>query len=70
MEPYTGQPFRTDLLISRARIAASLGEFERAVALLQDAFRAGFTWRSVLHTLPGLDPLRGYAPYEELIRPR
>lgn len=59
-----------DLLLGRAILAAGLGENDRAVALLQDAFQMGYAWRSVLHIVPGLEKLRGYGPYEDLVRPR
>lgn len=58
-----------DVLLSRASVAASLGERERAVDLLRDAYRAGFDWRTILHIQPGIAKLKGYDPYEELIRP-
>lgn len=66
----TTQPSPADLLLERAILAASLGENDRAVGLLQDAFRMGFAWRSVLHIVPGLEKLRGDGPYEDLVRPR
>ena len=61
--------FEPERLVSRAAIAASLGDGDAAVRLLQDAFRGGFTWRSILHVEAGFDKLRGYAPYEALVRP-
>ena len=60
---------QSDVLMSRAAIAASLGEREAAVSLIQDACRAGYGWRSVLHQLPEFAPLRGYPPFDALARP-
>lgn len=57
------------VLMGRAGIAAWLGDRERAVRLLRDALSAGLEWRPVLHLDPLLAPLRGYEPFEELIRP-
>jgi tetratricopeptide (TPR) repeat protein len=60
---------KVDVLVTRAGIAAALGERDRAVAFLRDSFRAGFTWRTVLHIQVGLVRLRGYPPFEQLIGP-
>jgi len=56
----------------RARIAAALGEREAAVVLLREAFARGATWgaRLDLHRDPAFRRLRGYAPFDELMRPR
>lgn len=56
-------------LVSQAAISALLGERESAVRLLRDAFRGGFEWRGVLHIVRAFDGLRGYQPYDDLIRP-
>jgi len=53
--------------MNRASVAASLDEREAAVALIRDAYRAGYEWRTVVHILPGMSHLRGYPPYEALI---
>jgi len=60
---------RADLLMDRASIAASLGDRATAVRMIRDAYRAGFEWRNVIHVLLGFDRIRGYAPFEALIRP-
>ena len=52
----------------RAAILGALGERERAVELLRLAAREGDS-RPAWHTSPSLDALRGYPPFEELIRP-
>ncbi len=62
-------PLLADRLVLRAWVAASLDEREAAVAMLRDAFRAGYSWRSLLHINPGMKHLRGYPPYEALIHP-
>jgi hypothetical protein len=54
----------------RAGIAANLGERERAVELLRDAFAQGQYFGYSLHNSLALEPLRGYPPFEELIRPK
>jgi len=53
-----------------ARIAANLGEPERAVALLRAAYQSGFPDMTGWHTSVPLDPLRDYPPFVELMRPR
>jgi hypothetical protein len=57
--------------LARAEIAASLGQRDDAVALLNDAFAQGLgiMERYWLHLDPWLESLRGYAPFEALIRP-
>ncbi len=54
----------------RARIAASLGERDRAVTLLRDAFAQGVPYTAALHVDHGLAPLHGYAPYDEMLKPK
>ena len=63
---------------ARAQIAAILGERELAVSLLHDAFAEGLRFdmygpyrlRSFNHALPEFASLRGYPPFEELLRPK
>jgi tetratricopeptide (TPR) repeat protein len=54
----------------RACIAAHLGERERAVQLLRDAFSQGFKFSSGLHCSMDLEPLWDYPPFQELIEPK
>jgi tetratricopeptide (TPR) repeat protein len=54
----------------RAAIAAWLGEKERAVALLQQAFREGNPYGIGMHAHPALAPLWDYEPFREFLRPR
>ncbi len=54
----------------QARIAAMLGERDEAVRLLRSAFREGRRFGIWLHQDMYLESLRGYDPYEELVRPR
>ena len=64
---------RGELMLARAHLAAGFGRREQAVALLQEAAvpRAWFTLGSahVYHTDPLLAPLRGYPPFDALLRP-
>lgn len=61
---FGGVPYR------EARIAALLGDRERAVALLQDAFARGREFTIFLHRDRDLESLSGYPPFEELLRPK
>jgi TolB-like protein/tetratricopeptide (TPR) repeat protein len=54
----------------RACVAAQLGDKDRAVALLREAFAHGFNWIRGLHVYIFLEPLHGYPPFEELIKPQ
>lgn len=53
-----------------AAVAAVLGEPERAVSLLRRAFADGLPREMFLHTDPHLALLRGYQPFDSLVRPR
>ncbi|HEX6600293.1 MAG TPA: hypothetical protein VF034_13295, partial [Gemmatimonadaceae bacterium] len=63
---------------ARAQIAAVLGERELAVSLLHDAFAEGLRYdmyreyrlNNFNHALPEFASLRGYPPFEELLRPK
>ena len=54
----------------RARIASLLGEKERAVLLLQDAFAQGLIYGSYLLHQMDFEPLRDYKPFQELLKPK
>jgi tetratricopeptide (TPR) repeat protein/predicted Ser/Thr protein kinase len=54
----------------RACIAALLGEKERAVALLKEAFSQGRSYRVGIHRDINLEPLWDYPPFKELLRPK
>ena len=54
----------------RACIAALLGEKERAVILLEEAVSQGYVSWIIIHRDMDLEPLRGYPPYEELVKPK
>jgi Flp pilus assembly protein TadD/TolB-like protein/predicted Ser/Thr protein kinase len=56
--------------LDRARIAALLGDREQAVALLRQAFVEGQRGWLMLHFEPDFESLRGFPPFEELIRPK
>ena len=53
----------------RACIAAQLGEKQEAVALLRESFGRGRKFSTNVHRDSDLEPLRGYPPFEELLRP-
>jgi tetratricopeptide (TPR) repeat protein len=54
----------------RARIASLLSEREQAIALLREAFAQGLSYGAYLHRDVGLEPLRNYPPFQELMRPK
>lgn len=54
----------------RARIAALLGDRDRAVRLLARAHEEGWPHWSWDHLVEEYDALRGYEPFEEVMRPR
>ncbi len=55
--------------VARAGIAAHLGEKGRADQLLREALAEGFPIAGI-RPRPELEPLRGYGPFEELIKPK
>lgn len=63
-EHYRGLP-----MYHAARVMAAAGERGEAVALLRQALELGATLEE-WHTDPTLRLLHGFAPYEELVRPR
>jgi len=54
----------------RARIEALLGERERAVELLRQAYDEGWAYNLNLHTEMDFEGLKGFGPFEAFIRPR
>jgi predicted Zn-dependent protease len=54
----------------RACIAALLGEEEQAVSLLRLAHVEGREFSQWTQIDPDLEPLRGYPPFEEFMRPK
>jgi tetratricopeptide (TPR) repeat protein len=62
------QLFGLDLYL-QAAIAAGLGDREEAVEHLHAALRAGHQFNLSFHRNPFLDPLRGFEPFEEFLRP-
>ncbi len=52
-----------------ARIAALLGEPQRAVDLLRDALTQGFAYGLDFHSDADLESLRNYKPFVEMVRP-
>lgn len=54
----------------QAEIAAALGDRERAVALLRKGLGSGLAFGVEHHANPFLQPLAGFPPFEELIKPK
>ena len=54
----------------QACIAALLGERERAIELLRASFAAGRRFTLQVHRDVDLEPLWGYAPFEEFVAPK
>jgi tetratricopeptide (TPR) repeat protein len=54
----------------RACIASLLGEKQKAVKLLKEAFNQGRGYGVYLHNDMDLEPLRDYPPFQELIKPK
>ena len=54
----------------QACIAAHLGEKDRAVELLAEAFSKGYPFSVRLHSSMDLEPLWDYPPFQELIEPK
>ncbi len=57
-------------LYLQAQIAGLLGDRERALRLLQEATRKGFSRWGAAHVDPDLGPLRGDPDFQEWIRPK
>ena len=55
---------------ARARLWALLGEAERAMLLLRQAFDEGLNMRMWVHIDPDFDSLRGMPAYRQLLSPR
>jgi len=54
----------------RACIAALLGEKQKAIELLREAFAEGVAYGTRHHREIDLEPLWGYPPFKELLKPR
>ena len=54
----------------QAKIAAILGEYDRAVTLFQDAFNHGYAYRVDYHYDPDLEELRKYPSFQEFLKPK
>jgi DNA-binding SARP family transcriptional activator len=67
-QPLLGPGLRSSLDLVRARLAAGLGRREEAVALLRTP-TGGFSSSDAYHFDPLLAPLRGYPPFEALLKP-
>jgi tRNA A-37 threonylcarbamoyl transferase component Bud32/tetratricopeptide (TPR) repeat protein len=67
---WEGRDARSDATYCQACIAAQLGELEEAVRLLRRAFSEGRRYSIAIHCDINLEPLWGYPPFQELIRPK
>jgi serine/threonine protein kinase/predicted Zn-dependent protease len=56
--------------LRRAQLAALLGQREEAVELLRDAFARGLYMSTFLHRQMDLESLLGFAPFDELMKPK
>ena len=56
--------------LTRAQLEALLGQRERAVELLRDAFARGLSMSTALHRQMDFVSLHGFAPFDELMRPK
>jgi hypothetical protein len=54
----------------QACIASLLGERERAMVLLREAYARGRPFSVNLHTDMDLEPLHDYPPFQDLLRPK
>jgi tetratricopeptide (TPR) repeat protein len=61
---------RAQRIYWQGAIAAHLGEKERAVALLAEAFSNGHRFEVHVHQVISWEPLWDYPPFQELIRPK
>jgi tetratricopeptide (TPR) repeat protein len=53
-----------------ANLAAGIGKREEAVEYLHATLRAGFQYHPSFHRVYFLEPLWGYEPFEEFLRPK
>jgi tetratricopeptide (TPR) repeat protein len=56
--------------LRRAQLAALLGEREQSVQFLRDGFARGLSMSAGLHRNIDLETLRGFAPFDELMKPK
>jgi hypothetical protein len=67
----THQPYLFGVTtMSRAQIAAVLGDRALAVQLMRRAFAEGREYTVYTHIDLGSELLRGYPPYQELMKPK
>jgi tetratricopeptide (TPR) repeat protein/TolB-like protein len=71
LELLVGRPnVRGNHFAGQSEIAAALGERDEAVRLLRRAFDVGYAYSIAIHQQPAYDGMWGYAPWENLVRPR
>jgi tetratricopeptide (TPR) repeat protein len=56
--------------LARAQLAAVLGQRERAVELLRNSFARGLSMSTALHRQMDFESVRGFAPFDELMKPK
>lgn len=56
--------------LRRAQLSALLGRREQAVALFRDAFARGLPMSAGLHRNMDLESLRGFEPFDDLLKPK
>jgi tetratricopeptide (TPR) repeat protein/TolB-like protein len=54
----------------QACVASQLGELDRAMVLLREAYARGRVFNPLLHRDFDLEPLHGYRPFEEFLKPK
>ncbi|HEY8166567.1 MAG TPA: hypothetical protein VIF83_13520, partial [Gemmatimonadaceae bacterium] len=52
---------------ARARMAVLLGDRERGMSLLREAFDQGLSYRAYVHLDPDMEPLRNHPAYRQLV---
>lgn len=67
---FTDLPVSQEATVYRAQIAAVLGDRDEAVELLKRAFTSGQPYGLWVHREMDLEALRGFGPYEQLVRPK
>ncbi len=67
---FSALPLSQEATVYRAQIAAVLGDRDDAVELLKRAFASGQPYGIWVHREMDLEVLRGFGPYEQLVRPK
>jgi len=70
LEGRTARDLFAGYLYRQARIAAQLGDRDRAISLLREALARGMPFGVWFHRDIDLEPLHGFPPFEEFLKPR